>query len=344
MRILYGVCGEGFGHSSRAKSILEHLKKEGHEILLLTYGQAHSVLKEFNPINIFGIEIYMKEGRLSLTKSLLINQRNFVSKLKDYPKIKKTIDEFAPQVCISDMEPIVPIISFWKKLPLISIDNQHDIIFSKIKVPFKHIRGYIIAKRAIKTCISKANYFIILSFTKKKSKKKNVFFVNPILKNEIIKLKPTTQNFTLVYLTKPDDNLMKILQKCKEKFIVYGQKESGKSKNIIYKKKGKTFVEDLRKCKAIVATSGFSLMSEALYLQKPYFAIPLPGQFEQMVNSVYLRDSGCGEYSEKPKLEELEKFFFNLKKYKSKIKKYKSKPDEATKTLGRILKSIRNKL
>ena len=38
MRILYGVCGEGFGHSSRAKEIIKHLENKGHTILIITYG------------------------------------------------------------------------------------------------------------------------------------------------------------------------------------------------------------------------------------------------------------------------------------------------------------------
>ena len=134
MKILYGVCGEGLGHSSRAKTVLEHLKKEGHKVLLLTYGQAYPALKEFNPVNIFGIELQYKNGKMSTWRSLIANQKKFISKLKDYPKLKETIKNFSPDVCISDMEPLVPIVSYWKRLPLISIDNQHALVFSKLNV------------------------------------------------------------------------------------------------------------------------------------------------------------------------------------------------------------------
>ncbi len=36
MRVLYGVSGEGLGHSSRAEEVIRHLKKKGHEVLVMT--------------------------------------------------------------------------------------------------------------------------------------------------------------------------------------------------------------------------------------------------------------------------------------------------------------------
>jgi len=340
MRILYGVSGEGFGHSSRARTVIEHLKKSGHEVLVLTYSQAYSALKDFDPVDIFGLDVEYVNGKMSLWKSYLVNRKKFYARLKDFPFIKKRIDDFSPELCISDMEPTVPIISFWYKLPLISIDNQHALIFSKTSVPWKYKKAFYVAKSAVNRCISKANHFVILSFVKDKSKLKNVSYVNPILRNEIVKMKPVEQDFVLVYLSKKDDNLIGELLKVDQKFVVYGQGYKKKAKNIVYKKTGKGFLQDLRKCKAVVATSGFSLMSEALYLKKPFFAIPLKGQFEQFANSLYLKKAGFGEYSEKPKAKDLEDFFIKLKSFRGKIRKYKSNPNEALDILDKVMRKL----
>ncbi len=48
------------------------------------------------------------------------------------------------------------------------------------------------------------------------------------------------------------------------------------------------FVEDLRTSRGVVASAGYSLMSEAVYLRKPMLALPLAGQFEQEMNARYL--------------------------------------------------------
>jgi uncharacterized protein (TIGR00661 family) len=39
-----------------------------------------------------------------------------------------------------------------------------------------------------------------------------------------------------------------------------------------------------------MATAGFTLISEALHLKKPYLALPMIGQFEQAINAVFLEE------------------------------------------------------
>ena len=42
MKIIYGVVGEGMGHATRSRVILEHLLSEGHEICVVVSGRASS--------------------------------------------------------------------------------------------------------------------------------------------------------------------------------------------------------------------------------------------------------------------------------------------------------------
>ena len=37
-RIVYGVSGEGSGHSSRAREMIPHLERAGHRVRVVTYG------------------------------------------------------------------------------------------------------------------------------------------------------------------------------------------------------------------------------------------------------------------------------------------------------------------
>ncbi len=55
------------------------------------------------------------------------------------------------------------------------------------------------------------------------------------------------------------------------------------------------FLADLAACRAVVATAGFTLLSEALHLGKPVLALPNRGFFEQTVNALALREQGRGE-------------------------------------------------
>jgi uncharacterized protein (TIGR00661 family) len=65
--------------------------------------------------------------------------------------------------------------------------------------------------------------------------------------------------------------------------------------NLLYRPfSNEVFIDDLRRSRGVVASAGFSLMSEVVYLRKPMLALPLAGQFEQEMNARYLERLGYG--------------------------------------------------
>jgi UDP-N-acetylglucosamine:LPS N-acetylglucosamine transferase len=54
------------------------------------------------------------------------------------------------------------------------------------------------------------------------------------------------------------------------------------------------FIEDLRSARGVIASAGFTLMGEAVYLRRPMLAVPLAGQIEQVLNARYLEREGYG--------------------------------------------------
>jgi uncharacterized protein (TIGR00661 family) len=54
------------------------------------------------------------------------------------------------------------------------------------------------------------------------------------------------------------------------------------------------FIDDLRTAAGVVASAGFTLMGEAVYLRRPMLAVPIKGQFEQELNARYLEKLGYG--------------------------------------------------
>ena len=128
MNILYGVSGDGFGHSSRALVIGDILEKQGHKVVIMTYGRAYNILKnKFKIFKVSGMALVFIRGVLKKRKTIATSTKSFLRNLHRGREFHKFVKEFKPDLCISDMEPIVPILSNWYKLPLISIDNQHRI-------------------------------------------------------------------------------------------------------------------------------------------------------------------------------------------------------------------------
>ena len=143
-------------------------------------------------------------------------------------------------------------------------------------------------------------------------------------------------------MTKKENKILKILEKINQEFIVYGYDIEKQEKSLIFKKTGPQFLEDLANTKAIIASAGFTLMSEAIYLKKPYFAIPLKGQFEQTLNALFLKQAGLGNFSEEPTSKQITSFLNKLNIYEKNIQKKKINPNEALEILDKVLPNIKS--
>ncbi|MBU0957898.1 MAG: hypothetical protein KKF56_03770 [Nanoarchaeota archaeon] len=346
MKILYGLAGEGFGHSSRAKAIIPYLEKRGHKVKVVTYGQAVDVLKKekYDVFEIKGCEFVFEKGRLKKSKTLYKSWNNFFDNIKKSKEIYDLmLEDF--DLLISDMEPLVSILSNWYRLPLLSLDNQHRLTNLDLNVPEEYKIDFEMARFVVNLFCRSADWYIIVNFANSKVNKKwkeITFQVPPIIRPDVRKLKPKKKDYVLVYLSKKDRKIVNLLKKIDDNFVVYGMDKEGKEGNIVYHKKGFGFVNDLKDCKAIVASAGFSLIAEALYLNKPYFALPLKGQFEQMLNAIELRGAGFGDYSVGLKNREVEDFLSDLKKYEIKLKKYKPDYDLLFKKLDVVIRKVKN--
>jgi uncharacterized protein (TIGR00661 family) len=345
MNILYGLCGEGVGHATRALSLVPFLQSKGHKVLLLADEDAYNFLKgKFNIVKIRGMRFVIEKNNLNKVKTLFHNLKNYPKNLFDYNKFVKIKDKFKPDILITDFHPIMFILSKAYNLPLISIDNINGINFTKVSIKDRHFTDFMLAKLVVKIIVPSADRYIITSFKNLKVKSKKVVIVPPIIRKDVRALSPQNGASILVYPRKTE-KVLDYLKNINEKFLVFGtQKTSGKSGNMEFRD-NKTFLKEIRRCKAIIATAGFSLISEALFLKKPYFAVPQPGQFEQFFNSISLKHSGFGDYSELNDLSEkkIKDFLSNSEEYKKNLKKYSPDYDLVFKELDKAVNELKKK-
>ena len=79
----------------------------------------------------------------------------------------------------------------------------------------------------------------------------------------------------------------------------------------------------------MIANAGFSLVSEALHLGKPYLALPVRHQFEQLFNAYYVQKMGYGQYSEKLGPNNLADFLAALPRYTENLASYPRQDNSA---------------
>ncbi len=341
--ILYGVSGEGSGHSSRSKEIISYLQKK-HNVHVITYGKAYDYLSKYvNATKIYGLHLSYKDNRVEYVETVKNNIINLFNSFSKFEDLRKLIKDFKPDVIFTDFEPTSCYISQLYKIPLVSIDNQHRITNLDIKVPDKHKNDFNLCKFIINAIIPRADYYLVTSFFKEKIKEKNTFVFDPILRSEVFKSKASRKDHILVYQTSRSNKaLFGELKKVKQKFIVYGFDKDKKEENVTFKKFSvKGFLDDLASCKAVITNGGFTLITEALYFGKPILSQPVQGQFEQIINAYYLNKLGYGMHVDELGKKDIEFFLNNLKVYERNLRKYKAKDN---KRIFRKIEGILRKL
>ncbi|AEG18833.1 MJ1255/VC2487 family glycosyltransferase [Methanobacterium paludis] len=333
-RILYSICGEGMGHAIRSGVVIKHLAKKN-DVVIFTSDRAYKYIskKYDNVYEIGGFNTVYEDNEVKNRKTFVKGMKGFPKDLKNSLKImNNVVKEFKPDVIVSDFEFYANIMSKLVKIPLISLDNISVLTQCVLDVPRKYRNDRIRAEGVAYSFTTKPKRYLITSFFKapiKNPEKAKMF--SPILREEILNLKPELGDHILVYQTSTSNKkLMDLLQNTNESCIVYGFNEDTVDGNLQFRKFNEDqFYRDLASCKAVIANGGFTMITEALYLQKPVLSIPVKKQFEQILNAIYIERLGYGKFCEQLEKEDLEDFLQNLEGYHDKIKSsYKPKGNE----------------
>jgi uncharacterized protein (TIGR00661 family) len=329
--ILYGVNGEGAGHSTRAKEVLSHLVAQGHVVQVASFDRGFENLKpHFDVTEIYGFHFAYVDNRVRYKRTIAKNLLTVPQAAQSLSRVKALVDEWKTDLVITDFEPLTCHLGHNKRLPVISIDNQHCLTNAVVSYPRKYRGDAAAAKLVTRLMTPHANAYLVISFFSAPVRKRNTYLFPPLLRREILEATPTQGDHVLVYVTSPAPALAMLLASVRCRFIAYGFGREGQEGNILYKKPSLDgFFADLTRASAIVANSGFSLVSEALHLGKPYLAVPVSHQFEQIFNAYWLEKSGYGAFWEELNKERVEAFLYNLPQYRDRLAQYPRKGNGA---------------
>src|SRR5215471_10159261 len=322
--ILYGVNGEGSGHSTRAKEVISHLEEKGHAVRVVSFDRGLRNLSEsFDVTEIFGFRLAYVNNRVRYRRTLARNLITAPRAAQSLARLIHQAEAWKIELVITDFEPLSCEVGRRKRLPVIAIDNQHCLTNVLVSLPRHFRRDAAAAKLVTRLMTPHARAYLVTSFFQAPTRRKNTFLFPPILRGEVLAAKPVAGEHVLVYVTSPSPELAKLLKQVRAKFVAYGFGVEGREGNMLFKKPSmEGFLTDLASCKAIIANAGFSLVSEALHLGKPYLAVPVKNQFEQILNAYYLGKTGYGAYWEELNKERVESFLFNLPTYGERLKLY----------------------
>jgi uncharacterized protein (TIGR00661 family) len=308
---------------------------------VITYGQSVDQLAGYDLIRVRGIKhFYDKDGRLSLTRSLFRNLGAFAYYATGRRELRRQLAEFSPDVAIVNFEPLVPRIARSLGVPIVSFDNQHALLHFPLQVPKGWERSAWITKTAIGLVVQRAEHYVIMALTPEVTGDPQVHVVPPVVQDEVRRVAPSAGSHVLVYLKRPDARFLDILRQSGEQFVIYGYNRATIDGNLTFRETGDRVHAELGACKAVMGTTGMSLTSEALWLKKPFFGVPLKNEFEQMWNATMVKRLDFGDFSEEPTRYAIDHFLRHLGDYRRSLDSYRFDSDEAGRTLLELIERL----
>jgi uncharacterized protein (TIGR00661 family) len=308
MRILYGVAGEGMGHATRSRVVIEHLSRE-HQVQVVVSGRAHDYLKALEHdrlrVNrIWGLSIVYRDNEVQQLRTILSNVRSGLGgglprNLKTYFDLTM---QFHPDVVVSDFETWSSLYGRLHRLPVVSLDNNQ--IVNRCAFPPEVLAGketeYLTAKAIVKAKLPGCFHYLITSFFRPQITHPRTSLHPPVLRPEIRAARAEPGQHLLVYQTSTSNTaLPEILAGTGRECRIYGlRRDLGaevREGRLRYRPFGEAaFIEDLRTARAVISGGSFTLMSEAIHLGRPMLSVPVKKQFEQILNGRYLEQLGFG--------------------------------------------------
>ncbi len=324
-RILYGIHGTGHGHAMRGLTIARQLQE--HEFHFVANDDARSILeKEFTVYPLPNLGTVFKNYKVDIFSTVTKALPILCQKEKYIRQTLKIIEDFKPDVCMTDLEYFVPRAAERMDIPCLTLDHQHVITCCKHQLPKDMLWDYYVQGLTPKYLFRPTAQNLIVSFyAPPVDERYTARVVPPILRDAVLNAKPRDDGHVVVYQSNSTHRALIdfLLSATKKTCYVFGyQKQEGQEGNVIFKKKSeKDFLTLLESCSYVIQGGGHTLMTESLYLGKPIFTLPIMAMVEQRFNALYIEKLGYGMQANMLHLQKdlLQTFENNLPLYKENI-------------------------
>lgn len=329
------------GHAVRSRVILEHLLSRGHQLEIMASSRAADFLSARFPEvhRIHGLHILYDENRVRRGPTLVSNALKGMAALpRQIASYFKLVEDFAPEIVISDFESWTYFYAKAHGLPIVSIDNMQIVsrcthppeLLSGIRREFEVHRAFIRGKLPF------CDHYLITTYFFPQVRRDKTTLVPPILRPEVLSAPVRDGEHLLVYQTAEGHGaLAEALTGLGIPCRIYGMRreltEDVVEGPLTYRPfDEETFVEDLASARAVICGGGFTLLGECVYLRKPALCVPVSGQVEQILNGRYLEREGYGMVADGVDDIRLRRFIADLDRYRERLASYEQHGNEVT--------------
>lgn len=315
-KVVFVVQGEGRGHLSQALAMNHLLSEMDCELVAVFVGR--SSVRELPSYFLEQLKVEPREFQspnfltdkdnqgIRVAYSIWLSALRLPKYIRTSIRLATEINDINPELVINFYDPLVGLSQLFKRIkaPIISIAHQYLVLHPEFEMP-KRPRGDKFGLRLL-TYISQIgstqnlalSFYDFPDFPKRKMK-----VVPPLFRSSLLAVNPSHQDFILVYLLNSGYAAEVInWQKLNPNEEIHcfwdrADKENPYSPqpNLYFHQLSETlFIEKMAACKALVTTSGFESVCEAMYLNKPVAMVPVKGHYEQKLNSYDAVRAGAG--------------------------------------------------
>ena len=309
--LFYGVMGEGRGHATRVRALVEDLRHH-HQVSIFSSAQGLEMLQDFyegTTVKVHRIPglnfAYDLHHRVDYVRSLYQAWR-FGRQLNRYvDALMAHFQEAKPDLVITDFEPLLPRAARRAGIPFLSLNHQHIIMAHELRA----------LPRSLRVKVALMRPFVRLFYTGQVRTIMSSFYVAPLrpsyrdalqvgvmLRPELIRAQDRWRGQQGAHLVAyfrrfASPRILDTLRQSEREIRVYGLGSQADDGNLRFRPICESgFIEDLATSQALITTAGNQVIGEAHFLRKPVLALPERSNFEQAINAYYLRKSRGGNW------------------------------------------------
>ncbi|MBO0930774.1 glycosyltransferase family protein [Fibrella aquatilis] len=315
MRFLFVIQGEGRGHLTQAISLAQIVQAAGHTVATAVVGLAPG-----RPIPAFFAEQFPAPHTTITTPAMVYcpntNRLNVGATVwqslgkigtfrQSMRQLNEAIETHQPDVVVNFFELLCGLTyAFYRpQAPVVSVAHQFMALHPDFPFPAKKRADKLSFLALVRMNAIGSSEVLGLSFDQQPdAPDRRLRVVPPLLRQELGKLKPTTEPFFLAYTTQPGlrSQVLAAHKQHPNQAIRYYHAGAANAEQVVdeafteCKLDGQRYLTDMARCSAVVTTAGFESVCEAMYLGKPVLMMPQPNHYEQACNAQDGQRAGAG--------------------------------------------------
>ncbi|WP_437205433.1 glycosyltransferase family protein [Planctomicrobium sp. SH664] len=302
MRIIYGCNSQGQGHLSKAATLVPLLERRGHDVRVISSGPQPPSIYQFRwHRHLPGLPYSLQQGRTDYLGTMKLWLRGIPGYVTGLTELKRIVQEFQPELIISDFEPMTGSPALKPGCEVVSMCRQAALLDPQLRFPDEEVFQCRIARAIIRLFTMGADRMYGFHYEGGSHR-----CLPPVIREDLWSYPLISGKHIFIYNYHPTatanaQHLIAWSERTGIPVRAYGypgEISRGLHGNVLFQPSDRVeMMKDMASCRAAIVTAGLTTPLESFLMQKPTMVIPLEQQWEQLTNAWHMEHAGIARMS-----------------------------------------------